>query len=331
MRARIEFAKAATPQLVLRIAYGPSTGTPPGRDLIFSPASVSRVLIMAEVLAGILRWYAEMGIDIAIDDAPHDRFAESRNIARDAPLHSAAPPTETMAASRRVVAGVATALSAGAIEANAMDQAAAAQSLGDLRERLSSFEGCGLKATATRLVFADGNPATRTSCSSARRPAPTKIAKACLSSAAPGQLLDKMLASIGLDRKKFISPMSCLGGRLETARLRRLKRRPVCPSPAAKSSSWTPDSGLPWRGGGANSPWLQGWHHAHARTLVRPCGQPGNPGARHATSSLFVAPAGTEAASMAGFADARQGNQPLTALCRRQWRERRDLNPRPPA
>ena len=39
---------------------------------------------------------------------------------------------------------------------------------------------------------------------------------------------------------KFISPMSCLGGRPETAPRRRLKRRRACSSPAAKSHSWTP-------------------------------------------------------------------------------------------
>ncbi|MFZ0497447.1 MAG: hypothetical protein WAM10_17905, partial [Methylocella sp.] len=78
MRAGIGSAEAAPlpPRLVSRIDEEPSAGTPPGRD--FSPASVSRVLIMAEGLAGILRWHADMGADIAVDDVPHDRFAESR-------------------------------------------------------------------------------------------------------------------------------------------------------------------------------------------------------------------------------------------------------------
>ena len=33
---------------------------------------------MAENLSGLLRWYAEMGVDIAVDGTPHDRFAETR-------------------------------------------------------------------------------------------------------------------------------------------------------------------------------------------------------------------------------------------------------------
>ena len=169
---------------------------------MFSPASVSRVLIMAEGLAGILRWYAEMGVDIAIDDGPHDRFAESRNIARTSePAPSAAPPTKTMAASRRVMAGVATALSAGAVEANAMDQAAAAQSLGDLREKLSRFEGCGLRVTATRLVFGDGNP-NADIMFIGEAPGAEEDRQGVPFVGRAGQLLDKMLASIGLDRGK---------------------------------------------------------------------------------------------------------------------------------
>ncbi|MFZ0729474.1 MAG: hypothetical protein WAM51_05055, partial [Methylovirgula sp.] len=30
----------------------------------------------ARALAWLLRWYAEMGVDLAVDAEPHDRFAE---------------------------------------------------------------------------------------------------------------------------------------------------------------------------------------------------------------------------------------------------------------
>ncbi|MCI0468064.1 MAG: uracil-DNA glycosylase, partial [Beijerinckiaceae bacterium] len=43
-------------------------------------------------LAGLLRWYEEMGVDIAIDSVPHDRFAEA-NSASNAGL----PRTSAMA------------------------------------------------------------------------------------------------------------------------------------------------------------------------------------------------------------------------------------------
>jgi DNA polymerase len=82
---------------------------------------------MAEGLAGLLRWHADMGVDIAVDDAPHDRFAESRaGVSAQAEERSppAAPPA-TFETGRRVMAEPAAALPAEAIAA-AGDQAAAA-------------------------------------------------------------------------------------------------------------------------------------------------------------------------------------------------------------
>src|SRR2546430_15732754 len=96
--------------------------------------------------AAVLRWYVDMGVDIAVDDTPHDRFAEAESAARaNRPTPAAVPPPQTIAASQRILAEPAAALRASAIEASARDLAAAAQNLYDLRDRLASFEGCGLK------------------------------------------------------------------------------------------------------------------------------------------------------------------------------------------
>ena len=116
---------------------------------------------MFEGLAGLLRWYAEMGVDIAVDDAQHDRFAESRaSVSAQADELSVLQPRVRRRRSKPA---------AGPWPSRprpfpptpsrrARDQAAAAKDLADLREKLSRFEGCGLKATATRLVFGDGYP-----------------------------------------------------------------------------------------------------------------------------------------------------------------------------
>ncbi|MGH6823878.1 MAG: uracil-DNA glycosylase, partial [Methylocella sp.] len=156
---------------------------------------------MADGLAGLLRWYAEMGVDIAVDDAPRDRFAESRagvGLRAEMRRLSAAPP-ETVEASRRLTGGPA--LPPEAIAASARDQAATAQSLGDLRERLSRFDGCGLKATATRLVFGDGYPNADIMIIG-EAPGADEDREGVPFVGRAGQLLDKMLASIGLDRGK---------------------------------------------------------------------------------------------------------------------------------
>jgi uracil-DNA glycosylase len=156
-----------------------------------------------EGLAGLLRWYAEMGIDIAVDDAPHDRFAEGHaNVclrAEKIRVHCAAPP-EMIEVSQPITREPATAFAAKPIE-TAGDQAAAAQSLGDLCERLSRFEGCGLKATASRLVFGDGNPSAEIMFIG-EAPGADEDREGVPFVGRAGQLLDKMLAAIGLDRGK---------------------------------------------------------------------------------------------------------------------------------
>jgi uracil-DNA glycosylase len=153
---------------------------------------------MAEGLAGLLRWYADMGVDIAVDGVPHDRFAESRAgvcLRAETRSLSAARP-ETIEAGRRGM------LHPAAVPAEAIAAARdAAQNLGDLREELSRFDGCGLKATATRLVFGDGNPSAEIMFIG-EAPGADEDREGVPFVGRAGQLLDKMLAAIGLDRGK---------------------------------------------------------------------------------------------------------------------------------
>jgi uracil-DNA glycosylase len=157
---------------------------------------------MDESLAALLAWYVEMGVDIAVDDAPHDRFAE---VAPAAPASLPGPdapaPRETVEPRPRAPAETAAAMPARAIEASARESAAAAQSLDDLRERLARFEGCGLKATATQLVFGDGNPAAKIMLIG-EAPGADEDRQGVPFVGRAGRLLDKMLGAIGLDRTK---------------------------------------------------------------------------------------------------------------------------------
>jgi uracil-DNA glycosylase len=156
---------------------------------------------MAENLAGLLRWYADMGVDIAVDDAPHDRFAESRANVLPCP-EAGAPPAvlpQTLEVSRHVPPEPAATLSTSVTEATVLESAASAKNLDDLREKLSRFEGCGLKATATRLVFGDGNPGADVMFVG-EAPGADEDRQGVPFVGRAGQLLDKMLAAIGLDR-----------------------------------------------------------------------------------------------------------------------------------
>lgn len=87
--------------------------------------------------------------------------------------------------------------------ARAADVAAAARTREELRAALAEFDGCPLRVTATNLVFADGNPNAGLMLIGEAPGAEED--RAGLPFVGPsGQFLDRMLASIGLDRTKFL-------------------------------------------------------------------------------------------------------------------------------
>lgn len=144
-----------------------------------------------ESLAQLLRWYADMGVDMAVDDVPHDRFAEAQSPAKAPPPPPPAP--------RRVAAAPPPLTAPPVRSEQGAPDVVNAQTLDDLRAQLLTFDGCGLKATATQLVFADGNPeADIMFVGEAPGADEDRIGRPFVGRA--GQLLDKMLAAIGLDR-----------------------------------------------------------------------------------------------------------------------------------
>jgi DNA polymerase len=74
-----------------------------------------------------------------------------------------------------------------------------AGTLDELRDVLARFEGCNLRLTATQLVFADGNPAGRVMFVG-EAPGREEDQQGIPFVGRSGQLLDRMLAAIGLDR-----------------------------------------------------------------------------------------------------------------------------------
>ena len=86
-----------------------------------------------------------------------------------------------------------------AAAAAAREAARSAASLDDLRAVLERFEGCALRVTASRLVFADGNPQARVMFVG-EAPGYEEDKQGLPFVGKSGQLLDRMLAAIGLDR-----------------------------------------------------------------------------------------------------------------------------------
>ncbi len=81
----------------------------------------------------------------------------------------------------------------------ARERAGEARTLDELRAALETFDGCGLKHTATNLVFADGNPEGRVMFVG-EAPGREEDKMGLPFVGRSGQLLDRMLAAIGLDR-----------------------------------------------------------------------------------------------------------------------------------
>ncbi|WP_284316354.1 uracil-DNA glycosylase [Labrys miyagiensis] len=159
--------------------------------------------IPPEEVVALLRWYADMGVDTAISDEPVDRFAESAVPAR--PVAVAVRPAEAPrpAASPRLASPAAALLTAtpDTVELAAREQARSARTLDELREILDRFEGCALKATASRLVFADGAPDADIMFIG-EAPGRDEDIQGKPFVGRSGQLLDRMLAAIGLDRTR---------------------------------------------------------------------------------------------------------------------------------
>ncbi|MDB5591159.1 uracil-DNA glycosylase [Enterovirga sp.] len=171
-----------------------------------------------DALIALLEFHLEAGIDIALDEASHDRFAEaSRTVptaeaapqtaADPAPAAAASPDAESPRAPLKrggparppaPLIPRATA-STEEIAAEARQHAARAATLEELEALVAAFEGCALKASARSLCFADGTPGSRVMIlGEAPGADEDRVGRPFVGRA--GQLLDRMLAAVGLDR-----------------------------------------------------------------------------------------------------------------------------------
>jgi DNA polymerase len=158
----------------------------------------------APTIKQLLAFYLEAGVDCALTDEPVNRLSDPAAApAMMAPgLSEPAPPSPVRPAPSAVAAprGEATPAPEAAI-ASAREAARTAPSLEVLRALLEKFDGCALKHTATRLVFADGNPQARVMFVG-EAPGRDEDIEGLPFVGRSGKLLDRMIAAIGLDRSK---------------------------------------------------------------------------------------------------------------------------------
>jgi uracil-DNA glycosylase family 4 len=156
-----------------------------------------------------LVFYAEAGIDVAIEETPVDRFADDPpNAAPKATPSASAPPALSSSLPGRGSSDLSLPLprtasapppSPDAAIMAAREVARSAASLEELRAILDRFEGCALRGTATQLVFADGNPHGRVMFVG-EAPGRDEDIEGLPFVGRSGKLLDRMMAAIGLDR-----------------------------------------------------------------------------------------------------------------------------------
>jgi uracil-DNA glycosylase family 4 len=154
----------------------------------------------------LLAFYLEAGVDAVLEERPTDRFADPAPIS---PANTAVPPPEATrrttspvqvpAAQRAAIPTPVPAAPEAAVMA-AREEAKSAATLEELRAILERFTGCALRATATQLVFADGNPQARVMFVG-EAPGRDEDIQGLPFVGRSGQLLDRMMAAIGLDRR----------------------------------------------------------------------------------------------------------------------------------
>jgi DNA polymerase len=156
----------------------------------------------APTVQQLLAFYLEAGVDCALTDEPVNRLA-------DPDVAPAPPKTEPREAAvpRTLMQAPVPAPRADAVLApevaisSAREAARTAPTLEALRALLENFDGCALKHTATRLVFADGNPQARVMFVG-EAPGRDEDIEGLPFVGRSGKLLDRMIAAIGLDRSK---------------------------------------------------------------------------------------------------------------------------------
>ncbi|MBP0614739.1 uracil-DNA glycosylase [Jiella mangrovi] len=187
-----------------------------------------------DAAVAMLAWYREAGIDTLLLDAPRDRFAETaaeverrKAKMRDAePRPGASQPHDRAAEGREARNRPAPAESRPGASANgngngnsdsafpstrvaipddiavadARERATSAATLEELHQLLESFDGCNLKITAKHTVFGDG-PDTADLMLIGEAPGRDEDVAGVPFVGRSGQLLNRMLSSIGIERE----------------------------------------------------------------------------------------------------------------------------------
>jgi DNA polymerase len=173
-----------------------------------------------EALEALMLFYRDAGVDCVLEDEPVDRFAETaeaqkraaeqrdnRRQQADAPAREprSLPPRDGPSrdgpapAARPAMQTQQMTVPDEAAFADARAIAASASTIAELKTALEAYSGCNLRHSARTTVFSDGNPEARVMVVG-EAPGRDEDLQGLPFVGRAGQLLDRMLAAIGLDR-----------------------------------------------------------------------------------------------------------------------------------
>jgi DNA polymerase len=171
-----------------------------------------------DALLALLDWYVESGADLALDETPHDRYAENVAPPPAPAIPAAVPPRAAPAAPQPGAARRPVPVLAAPDEAAQAAQAAAASArdLDDLAARLAEFPHAPFREMAQHFVFAAGTPGAPLMALDAA-PGATEESTGEAFGGDRARLLDNMLAAIGRDRESaylaYVAPWRPPGDR----------------------------------------------------------------------------------------------------------------------
>lgn len=143
-------------------------------------------------ISEVLSWYVLAGVDATVADVPNNVLYDkmcNKTSAEKPEIEVSIRPATTLLAQENSAACI-----------NAKEKCAKALNLSELREIMEQFDGCSLKFSANSTVFGEGNPQARVMLiGEAPGADEDRIGKPFVGRS--GQLLEKMLASIGLTRQ----------------------------------------------------------------------------------------------------------------------------------
>jgi uracil-DNA glycosylase family 4 len=159
---------------------------------------MAEAAIPREDLAALLRWYVDQGLDETVGEEAVDRLAPVAPtlVAAAAPPARAPTPLRAPVAQPRAPVP----LESPQLVEDARALAERCTSLAELEAAVRAFEGCALKRTAKNTVFADGTPGAPVMIvGEAPGADEDRLGKPFVG--VSGQLMDRMMAAVGLTRE----------------------------------------------------------------------------------------------------------------------------------